>query len=110
LRDAGLDHIQLSIQGSARESAETIAGVRSHRKKLEVARLIRQTGFPLTLNVVIHRLNIAEVPEFIAIALELGADRLAALLNVGLIRGLYGPLSDVAPLAGFRVRHRRNCH
>jgi PqqA peptide cyclase len=75
-RDAGLDHIQLSIQGSGRESAETIAGVRSHRKKLEVARLIRQIGFPLTLNVVIHRLNIAEVPELIAIALELGADRL----------------------------------
>jgi PqqA peptide cyclase len=75
-RDAGLDHIQLSIQGSARKSAETIAGVRSHRKKLEVARLIRQTGFPLTLNVVIHRLNIAEVPDLIAIALELRADRL----------------------------------
>ena len=76
LRDAGLDHIQLSIQGAAREIAEMIAGVRSHRKKLEVARLIRQIGFPLTLNVVIHRLNIAEVPELIAIALELGADRL----------------------------------
>jgi PqqA peptide cyclase len=75
-REAGLDHIQLSIQGAARESAETIAGVRSHRKKLEVARLIRQIGFPLTLNVVIHRLNIAEVPELITIALELVADRL----------------------------------
>jgi pyrroloquinoline quinone biosynthesis protein E len=75
-REAGLDHIQLSIQGAARKSAETIAGVRSHRKKLDVARLIRQVGFPLTLNVVIHRLNIAEVPELITIALELGADRL----------------------------------
>lgn len=75
-REAGLDHIQLSIQGAARESAEMVAGVRSHRKKLDVARLIRQIGFPLTLNVVIHRLNIAEVPELIALALELGADRL----------------------------------
>jgi pyrroloquinoline quinone biosynthesis protein E len=75
-RDAGLDHIQLSIQGAARESAETIAGVRSHRKKLDVARLIRNIGIPLTLNVVIHRLNIAEVPELISIALDLGADRL----------------------------------
>ena len=72
-REAGLDHIQLSIQGAARESAEMIAGVRSHRKKLEVARLIRKIGFPLTLNVVIHRLNIAEVPELIALALELGS-------------------------------------
>ena len=50
--------------------------MRSHRKKLDVARLIRKIGFPLTLNVVIHRLNIAEVPELIALALELGADRL----------------------------------
>jgi len=76
LRDAGLDHIQLSIQGAARASAETIAGVRSHAKKLEVARLIGKTGFPLTLNVVIHRLNIVEVPDLIRIALELGANRL----------------------------------
>ncbi|MGA7872367.1 MAG: pyrroloquinoline quinone biosynthesis protein PqqE [Candidatus Binatus sp.] len=76
LRAAGLDHIQLSIQGAARESAEKIAGVRSHRKKLEVARLIGKTGFPLTLNVVLHQMNIAEVPELIALALELGADRL----------------------------------
>ena len=75
-RDAGLDHIQLSIQGTAQETAEMIAGVRSHQKKIDVARLIRQIGFPLTLNVVIHRLNIAEVPELITIALELGADRL----------------------------------
>jgi pyrroloquinoline quinone biosynthesis protein E len=75
-REAGLDHIQLSVQGAARESAEMIAGVRSHRKKLEVARLIRKAGFPLTLNVVIHRLNIVEVPELITLALELGADRL----------------------------------
>src|SRR5271167_3726013 len=75
-REAGLDHIQLSIQGAARESAEMIAGVRSHRKKLEIALLIREIGFPLTLNVVIHRLNIGEIPELIAIALELGADRL----------------------------------
>ncbi|HZC46654.1 MAG TPA: pyrroloquinoline quinone biosynthesis protein PqqE [Candidatus Acidoferrum sp.] len=75
-REAGLDHIQLSIQGASRESAETIAGVRSHRKKLDVARLIGKVGFPLTLNVVIHRLNIGEVPELIGIASELGADRL----------------------------------
>src|SRR5271166_3633343 len=75
-REAGLDHIQLSIQGASRESAETIAGVRSHRKKLNVAGLIGKIGFPLTLNAVIHRMNIAEVPELITLALELGADRL----------------------------------
>lgn len=75
-REAGLDHIQLSIQGATLESAETVAGLRSHRKKLEVARLITEMGFPFTLNVVIHRLNIAEIPELIRHAAELGAQRL----------------------------------
>ncbi|HVN29873.1 MAG TPA: pyrroloquinoline quinone biosynthesis protein PqqE [Candidatus Binataceae bacterium] len=76
LRDAGLDHIQLSIQGVASDVAEKIAGVRSHQKKMEVARLITAMGFPLTLNVVLHRLNIGDVPELIRLAAELGADRL----------------------------------
>jgi PqqA peptide cyclase len=75
-REAGLDHVQLSIQGAAIESAETVAGVRSHQKKLEVARLITEIGFPFTLNVVIHRLNIAEIPQLILLAAELGAQRL----------------------------------
>lgn len=75
-RDAGLDHIQLSIQGATRENAETVAGVRSHDEKLDVARLIGKVGFPLTLNVVLHRMNIVEVPELITLALELGANRL----------------------------------
>jgi len=75
-RDAGLDHIQLSIQGASLDAAEKVAGVRSHQKKLEVARLITAMGFPFTLNVVIHRLNIAEVPQLISLALELGAQRL----------------------------------
>lgn len=75
-REAGLDHIQLSIQGATRETAEETAGVRSHQKKIGIARLIGKLGIPLTLNVVIHRLNIAEVPELIRIALDLGAQRL----------------------------------
>src|SRR5271169_4131424 len=75
-RDAGLEHIQLSIQGAAMATAETVAGARSHRKKLEVARLIGKLGFPFTLNVVIHRLNIAEVPDLISLAVDLGAQRL----------------------------------
>jgi len=75
-REAGLEHIQLSIQGASPEAAEKVAGVRSHQKKLEVARLVTAMGFPFTLNVVIHRLNIGEVPALIDLALELGAQRL----------------------------------
>ena len=75
-RDCGLDHVQLSIQDTDRETADLIAGARSYSRKLAVARLIKKLGFPLTLNVVLHRLNIDHVPELIAQAADLGAQRL----------------------------------
>jgi pyrroloquinoline quinone biosynthesis protein E len=75
-RDCGLDHIQLSVQDTDRRTAELIAGIRSYDKKLEIARLIKRMGFPLTLNVCLHRLNIDHVPELILQAAELGAQRL----------------------------------
>jgi pyrroloquinoline quinone biosynthesis protein E len=75
-RENGLDHVQLSVQDTNRDTAELIAGVRSYDKKLEVARLLKKLGFPLTLNVVLHRYNIEHVPELIALGAELGAQRL----------------------------------
>jgi len=75
-RDCGLDHIQLSLQDSDREGAELIAGVRCFDSKLAAAALIRNAGIPLTLNVVLHRYNIARIPELCDLALQLGADRL----------------------------------
>lgn len=75
-RDCGLDHIQLSIQDTNQDTAELIAGARSYNKKLDIARLIKRLGFPLTLNVVLHRFNIDHVPELIALGAELGAQRL----------------------------------
>ncbi len=76
LRRSGLDHVQLSIQDSSVESAEVVAGARSHGKKLDIARVVRKLGIPLTLNVVIHRLNIGRVEQLIRCAAELGAQRL----------------------------------
>ena len=75
-RDCGLDHIQLSLQDTRRGPAELVAGLRSYDKKLEVARLITRLGYPLTINMVLHRLNIERVPELIRQAAELGAQRL----------------------------------
>ena len=64
-RDCGLDHVQLSLQDTEREAADLVAGLTSYDKKLEVARLIKRLGYPLTINVVLHRLNIEHVPELI---------------------------------------------
>lgn len=76
LRDCGLDHIQLSLQDTERKTADLVAGTPSYDKKLAIAQLIKQMGFPLTLNVVLHRLNIERVPEIIDQAAKLGAHRL----------------------------------
>ncbi len=74
---AGLDHLQLSFQGARRATTEMVGNHRGgHEKKLETARRARAAGLPLTINAPIHRQNIEEVPEFIELALSLGAERL----------------------------------
>jgi PqqA peptide cyclase len=76
LRDAGLANVQLSIQDATREGSERISGKVSFEHKLQVARWVKDLRLPLTLNVVLHRENLARVPEMIALAESLDADRL----------------------------------
>jgi pyrroloquinoline quinone biosynthesis protein E len=77
LRDAGLDHVQVSIQDSEPESADRIAGYPgAHRRKLEVARMVVKAGLALTINAVVHRANIERVEQLVALAASLGAGRI----------------------------------
>jgi pyrroloquinoline quinone biosynthesis protein E len=76
LQAAGLDALQLTLQDAAPAPAARIAGVDKLQAKLEVAGWARSLGLPLTLNVVLHRENLARVPELIGLAERLGADRL----------------------------------
>lgn len=76
LKTAGLDAVQISIQGTAERDAERIAGRACFDEKLRAARDARDLGLPLTVNVVLHRENIHEVPELVALARGLGASRL----------------------------------
>jgi PqqA peptide cyclase len=76
LKDAGLEHIQISIQDSDPEMAERIAGGRSVRHKQAAAALVRELGFAFTINVVLHRANLDRIGEIIDLAAELGADRI----------------------------------
>jgi pyrroloquinoline quinone biosynthesis protein E len=76
LAGAGLDSIQLSVQDVDPHGAAWIAGRDDLDAKLEVADAARALGLPLTLNVVIHRGNIARVTAFVALAERIGADRL----------------------------------
>jgi PqqA peptide cyclase len=76
LVEAGLEHIQLSFQGSREELADEIAGARGHAYKLKLAEAIRQFKLAFTINVVVHRQNLDHLAEIIAMAEQLGASRL----------------------------------
>ena len=76
LKDAGLEHVQVSVQDSDPATAERIAGAGSVRQKREAAALVKELGFALSLNVVLHRANLDHVSALIEMALEVGADRL----------------------------------
>jgi pyrroloquinoline quinone biosynthesis protein E len=74
---AGLDHVQLSLQGVNAATADRIGGYKGgFERKMAVAGWVREIGFPLTLNAVMHRRNLDRLDETIALAVELGARRL----------------------------------
>src|SRR4029077_2014092 len=73
LKEAGLDHIQLSFQDSKRELNDFLSSTRTFERKSQVASLIRQHGYPMVLNVVLHRLNIDHVGEILEMAEAMGA-------------------------------------
>ncbi|MBV1707634.1 MAG: pyrroloquinoline quinone biosynthesis protein PqqE [Hyphomicrobiales bacterium] len=76
LAEAGLDHVQLSIQDADAASADKIAGYAgAFAKKQEVAALVTAEGFPLTVNAVIHRANAARAGAMLDLAVALGARR-----------------------------------
>jgi PqqA peptide cyclase len=76
LKTAGLDHVQISIQAAEPELSDQIAGTPSYQRKVAAARAVKALGFPLTLNVVLHRDNIDQIAAIVALAEELEADRL----------------------------------
>lgn len=76
LREAGLDNVQISFQSNQPLLADQIAGAKVHALKLKAAKMVREVGFPLTLNVVLHRGNIDRLGQIIELAESLEADRL----------------------------------
>ncbi len=77
LVEAGLDHLQLSVQDANPGNADRISAYRDgHAKKLRVAELVRAVGLPLTINAVVHRQNVDNLEAIIEMAVACGAQRL----------------------------------
>lgn len=73
----GLDHVQLSLQGATAEVSDWVGGYKGgYTRKIATAEIIRDMGLPLTLNAVMHRHNLDDLPQTIDIALRLGARRI----------------------------------
>jgi pyrroloquinoline quinone biosynthesis protein E len=76
LADAGLDHVQISIQDSEPASADRIAGYDgAFARKRALAAQVVGLKLPLTINAVIHRANIERIGDLVELALALGAGR-----------------------------------
>ena len=77
LADAGLGHVQISIQDANPENADRIAAYKKgFEKKLQLAEWVREFDMSLTVNAPIHRQNIENVENIIDLAVKMGADRL----------------------------------
>jgi pyrroloquinoline quinone biosynthesis protein E len=76
LRDAGLDHVQLSFQDSTKELNDFLSHTKTFALKQEVAKTIKEFGWPMVMNCVLHRHNLPHVRQIIDMAVELEAEYL----------------------------------
>lgn len=75
LKQAGLDHIQVSFQSADPDLNDTIAGRGSaYLQKLKMAQKIKAEGYPMVLNFVITKQNIHQLPEIMELSCQLNAD------------------------------------
>jgi len=71
---AGLGHIQISFQGSNRESNKLFGGTDSFEQKMMMTKEVINQELALGLNFVLHRDNLHQVKEFLVMAESLGAE------------------------------------
>ncbi len=81
LLQAGLDHVQISVQADEAALADEIAGARVHARKLDALARVAKRDVALTLNCVLHRRNHDAIEAIVALAERFGVRRLE-LANV----------------------------
>jgi PqqA peptide cyclase len=73
---AGLDHLQLSFQAAEENTGAEISGTRTHALKLRVLEWLKSRRLAVTLNFVVHRRNIDQIPQMLALAESSSATRI----------------------------------
>src|SRR4029077_16275523 len=76
VKAAGLDPVQISVQGADADLSDETAGTSSYRDKIAAYHYTRELGFPLTVNVVLHRRNLHQVEALIRLAESLAGERI----------------------------------
>ena len=117
LKEAGLDHVQISIQDAEPASADHIAGYDgAYARKKALAEDVVRHGLLLTVNAVIHRANIDRVGAMVELAVGLGATRVEiahvqyygwALKNRAMLMPTHDQVERaVAAVEDLRARHQ----
>ncbi|HLZ12418.1 MAG TPA: pyrroloquinoline quinone biosynthesis protein PqqE [Candidatus Acidoferrum sp.] len=75
LVSAGLDHFQLSLQAATENIAEEISATKTHAQKLRVLDWLKSRRVGVTLNFVLHRRNLHQMDEMLALAENSSATR-----------------------------------
>lgn len=81
LAGAGLRSVQLSVQDARLAESDRIAGRASFAMKEKAAAVVRESGLPFGLNVVLHRHNLDRLDEIVELGVGWGAERIE-LANV----------------------------
>lgn len=76
LKEAGLDALQISLLDSRAEGNDFLAGLPSFDRKCRAVETARSLDMPVTLNVVLHRLNLDHLEEILELACRWNVDRL----------------------------------
>jgi pyrroloquinoline quinone biosynthesis protein E len=76
LREAGLDSVQISLQDARPAENDWLAGTASFERKQQAIAAARRLGFPVILNVVLHRHNLDRLEDIIALATEWQVEKL----------------------------------
>lgn len=74
LQQAGLDHIQVSLQGADQRISQRFAGSDFFEHKLAMAKHLRAAGIPMVLNFVVHRHNLHQIEQVLELGVELDAE------------------------------------